>query len=98
MRTRDGQEKDLKRALKLFLDAGERGSADAMCSAGAMIYNGEGQEKDLKKAFEVYTQAASLGSLAAIKNVGERRRFNSRSPRCIWWAREWRRIRRRRRT
>ena len=73
MRIRDGQEKDLKRALKLFLDAGERGSADAMCSAGAMIYNGEGQEKDLKKAFEVYTNAASLGSLAAVKNVGESR-------------------------
>ena len=67
---REGVEKDLKGALDLFLDAGARGNADAMCSAGAMIYNGEGQEKDLKKAFEVYTNAAALGSLAAIKNVG----------------------------
>ena len=66
---REGVEKDLKGALDLFLDAGARGNADAMCSAGAMIYNGEGQEKDLKKAFEVYTNAAALGSLAAIKNV-----------------------------
>ena len=65
----EGVKKDLKAALEYFLQAGARGNADAMCSAGAMIYNGEGQEKDLKKAFEVYSNAASLGSLAAIKNV-----------------------------
>ena len=65
----EGVKKDLKAALEYFLQAGARGNADAMCSAGAMIYNGEGQEKDLKKAFEVYSDAASLGSLAAIKNV-----------------------------
>ena len=70
MRRRNGEEKDLKRALQLFLDAGARGSADAMCSAGAMVYNGEGQEKDLKKAFQIYSDAASLGSLPALKNVG----------------------------
>lgn len=63
---------DKKEALKLFLESGKRGNADAMCSAGAMVYNGEGQEKDLKKAFELYTNAASLGSLAAVKNVKER--------------------------
>ena len=70
VRRRNGEEKDLKRALQLFLDAGARGSADAMCSAGAMVYNGEGQEKDLKKAFQIYSDAASLGSLPALKNVG----------------------------
>ena len=67
---RDGVEVDKKEALQSFMKAGERGNADAMCSAGAMIYNGEGHEKDLKKAFEIYNKAAALGSLAAIKNVG----------------------------
>ena len=71
----DGVKVDKKEALKLFLEAGKRGNADAMCSAGAMVYNGEGQEKDLKKAFELYTDAASLGSLAAVKNVAS-------GPRC----------------
>lgn len=82
---------DKKEALKLFLESGKRGNADAMCSAGAMVYNGEGQEKDLKKAFELYTNAASLGSLAAVKNVKERIKIDRRSLRCICWAKAWRR-------
>lgn len=69
VKSRDGVQVDKKQALELFLEAGKRGNADAMCSAGAMVYNGEGQERDLKKAFEIYTNAASLGSLAAVKNV-----------------------------
>ena len=65
----DGRERDLTKALAFFEAAGDAGSADALCSAGAMYYNGVGVPSNFERAFELYQRAAEQNSLPALRNL-----------------------------
>ena len=65
----DGLQKDLTKALVLFLKAGKLGDADAYNNVGNLYENGNGVEKDMKQARYYYELAAIDGSLIARHNL-----------------------------
>ncbi len=60
-----GVTKDLSRALRLYLEAAEKGDTEAQYIAGGMYYRGFGAPQDLQKAFTLLYGAAVEGSSTA---------------------------------
>ena len=65
-----GLAQDHEKALKLWHQAGELGSADAYCNIGIGYYRGRGVERDEKKAEHYYELAAIGGFAVARHNLG----------------------------
>jgi len=66
----DGVEVNPQVAAGYYRQAGERGHADALCSLGAVCFNGIGMEASHAAAFRCYLAASKLGSVAALSNLG----------------------------
>ena len=67
---RKGLRQNLRKAMKLFLQAGELGYAAAYHNIGYAYYHGEGVEKDENKAKYYYELAAMGGDAYARYNLG----------------------------
>ena len=65
-----GLQTDFAKALKLFLEAGKLGCADAYYNAGNIYKDGLGVKKDMKKAKHYWELGAVGGSLSARHNLG----------------------------
>ena len=65
-----GLRQDKAKALKLFLEAGKLGCAEAYYIAGNFYKDGAGVEKNMKKAKHYYELGAIGGSLGARHNLG----------------------------
>ena len=65
-----GFKKDFAKALELYLEAGEYGSADAYYDVGYLYDNGLGVKRDVKKAKYYWELGAIGGSIAARHNLG----------------------------
>ena len=65
-----GLARDYDKALELWHQAGELGSAEAYCNIGSIYYNGDGVERDNKKANHYYELAAMGGHVDARNNLG----------------------------
>ena len=61
----NGLQKDLTRAMELYLEAGKLGCADAYHSAGNLCRTGSGVEKDMKKAKHYFELGAIGGCIQA---------------------------------
>jgi TPR repeat protein len=62
---------DEAQALKLYVDAAQRGSAVAMANVAAAYHNGQGVEVDLEKALRLYALSARAGNLTAYYDLGQ---------------------------
>lgn len=69
-RDEKNQEHDDARAMRWYLRAADRGSAEAMQYIGEMIYAGEGVDRDFSRAIEWEQKAAELGSRDAMMSAG----------------------------
>ena len=67
----DGLPVNHKKAIEYYKRACAEGSVDAMCTMGAIYYNGVGADRDYEKAFRYYQAAADRHSIAAWKNVAQ---------------------------
>ena len=65
-----GTARDLKRALRYFLLAGEHGEGDGYNNAGICFQNGFGVEIDESKALELFSKAAQMDSPEGNVNLG----------------------------
>ena len=65
-----GQEKDVSRAVELWTEAAELGSADACYDLGQAYRRGDGVEQDVSKCTRFYEKAAVLGHSMARHNLG----------------------------
>ncbi|EJK55987.1 hypothetical protein THAOC_24205, partial [Thalassiosira oceanica] len=65
-----GLEKNMTRAVELWTEAAELGSAGAFQSLGTAYSNGDGVEKDTKRGASFYEKAAMLGNSTARHNLG----------------------------
>ena len=73
-----GLQKDMRRAVKLWEEAAELGSIEALFDLGAAHARGEGVDVDMAKAVELYEKAAMHGHVDSRFNLGnhERRKGN----------------------
>jgi TPR repeat protein len=62
---------DEARALTLYVDAAQQGSAVAMANVAAAFHNGEGVAVDLEKALRFYALSAGGGNLTAFYDLGQ---------------------------
>ncbi|EJK70587.1 hypothetical protein THAOC_08041, partial [Thalassiosira oceanica] len=65
-----GLEKDSTRAIELWTEAAELGSAGAYYSLGLAYLNGDGVEQDVARGVSFYEKAAMLGNSTARHNLG----------------------------
>ncbi|EJK64210.1 hypothetical protein THAOC_15078 [Thalassiosira oceanica] len=65
-----GLEKDATRAVELWTEAAELGSAGAYYSLGVAYGNGDGVEQDVARGVSFYEKAAMLGNSIARHNLG----------------------------
>jgi len=63
-------QKDVRKAIKLWTEAAELGSIDALYHLGVAYYRGEGVQQDAAKAAEFYTKAAMQGHVVSRHNLG----------------------------
>ena len=73
-----GLQKDMRKAVKLWEEAAELGSVDALFNLGVSYGTGDGVQKDEAKASEYYKKAAMQGHVESRHNLGnhEGRRKN----------------------
>ncbi|EJK77200.1 hypothetical protein THAOC_00984 [Thalassiosira oceanica] len=72
-----GLEKDAARAIELWTEAAELGSADACFQLGVVHSCGDGVEQDVERGARFYEKAAMLGHVRARHNLGSYE-FNQR--------------------
>ena len=60
-----GLKKDVHRAIELFTDAAELGSARAQFTLGGLYYDGNGVEEDKMRGVELLQRAAMKGDVAS---------------------------------
>ena len=65
-----GREKDVAKAMALFLRGGELGCYEAYHNLGRLYYGGEKVQKDMKKAQYLFEIAAIAGSAVARYHIG----------------------------
>ena len=65
-----GLKKNVPRAIELFTDAAELGSARAQSQLGGLYYNGDGVEKDEARGVELMQRAAMKGDVMSRCNLG----------------------------
>ena len=65
-----GLRKNLRKAVKLFTEAAELGSVDALFSLGYAYKHGQGVEADEEKSAEFYKKAAMQGHVDSRCNLG----------------------------
>ena len=65
-----GLQKDVQRAVKLWTEAAELGSTDALFNLGIAYFSGEGVGKDRAKAVEFWIKAAMQGHVESRHNLG----------------------------
>ncbi|EJK44513.1 hypothetical protein THAOC_36935, partial [Thalassiosira oceanica] len=65
-----GLQKNMCKAVKLWTDAVELGSIEALFNLGAAYDNGEGAKEDKKKAVQLYTRAAMQGHAESRYQLG----------------------------
>ena len=65
-----GLQKDAQKAVKLWEEAVELGSVDALYSLGVAYFRGDGVRQDMAKAFEFYRKAAMKGHAESRHNLG----------------------------
>jgi len=78
-----GLQKDMRRAIELYIEAAELGSIDARYSLGAVYYHGEGVQQDKAKAVEYYKKAAMKGHVESRYNLGFFERVKGNDDRAI---------------
>ena len=64
-----GEKQNLRKAMKLFLRAGELGNAAACCNLGVSYQTGKGVERDTKKAKYYFEHGAMGGDVIARYNL-----------------------------
>ena len=69
-RGRLGLEKDMSRAVELWTESADLGSADACYGLGQAYHDGRGVEQDVARGVSFYEKAAMLGHAAARHNLG----------------------------
>ncbi|EJK46184.1 hypothetical protein THAOC_35160 [Thalassiosira oceanica] len=80
---RFGLEKDVARAVELWTEASELGSADACFQLGVAYRNGDGVEQDAKRGVWFYEKAAMLGDPMARHNLGKYEREHGNYDRAV---------------
>ncbi|EJK57538.1 hypothetical protein THAOC_22404, partial [Thalassiosira oceanica] len=65
-----GLQKDMQKAVKLYADAAELGSIEALYDLGNSYYFGNGVEQDEKKAVQFWSKAAMQGHVLARNHLG----------------------------
>ena len=65
-----GLQMDMRKAVELYTEAAELGSAEALFSLGDSYYNGYGVQKDEAKSAEYYKKAAIQGHVESRNNLG----------------------------
>ena len=65
-----GLKQDYAKAMELYLDAGEKGCADAQAQVAYLYQNGLGVEADYDKAMDWNNRAAEQGNAQAMEQIG----------------------------
>ena len=65
-----GLQKDMRRAVKLWTEAAELGSVEALFDLGNSYCNGDGVQQDDAKGAEFYKKAAMQGHVESRYNLG----------------------------
>ena len=65
-----GLQKDVRRAVKLWTEAAELGSIDALYNLGVVYIDGDAVQGDRAKAVELFTKAAMQGHVECRYNLG----------------------------
>ena len=65
-----GLQKDMRRAVELWIEAAELGSIEALYNLGVVYELGEGAEQDQAKGTEFFEKAALHGSVLSRHNLG----------------------------
>ncbi|EJK76226.1 hypothetical protein THAOC_02027 [Thalassiosira oceanica] len=65
-----GLQKDVQRAVKLWTEAAELGSIDALYNLGVLYDSGNGVQEDKVKAVHFWTKAAMQGHVRSRNNLG----------------------------
>ena len=63
-------QKDVRRAVKLWTEAAELGSIDALYNLGVVYIDGDAVQGDRAKAVELFTKAAMQGHVECRYNLG----------------------------
>ncbi|EJK75446.1 hypothetical protein THAOC_02829, partial [Thalassiosira oceanica] len=66
-----GLQKDMQRAVKLWEEAAELGSIEALFCLGHAHHKGDGVQQDNAKAVEFFTKAAMQGHVLALESIKE---------------------------
>ncbi|EJK75731.1 hypothetical protein THAOC_02539 [Thalassiosira oceanica] len=64
------QEKDERRAVKMWAEAADLGSITALANLGVSYYTGNGVQEDKVKGIRLYEKAAMQGSAISRRNLG----------------------------
>ena len=67
-----GLQKDTRKAFKLYTEAAEHGSIEALYNLGLSYYNGDGVQEDKVKGFQFCERAAMQGHVQSRHNLGSR--------------------------
>ena len=70
MQGSQGLEKDMSRAVELYIEAAELGSVGACNELGVAYHGGLGVEQDVSRSIHFYEKAAMLGHSMARHNLG----------------------------
>ncbi|EJK74353.1 hypothetical protein THAOC_03972, partial [Thalassiosira oceanica] len=65
-----GLQKDMRKAVELWTEAAELGSAKALCNLGVAYYNGYGVQQDMAKGVEFLSEAAMKGDVESRSKLG----------------------------
>ena len=65
-----GLQKDMRKGIKLYTEAAELGSIEALYNLGVLHFHGNGVEQDSIKAVQLWTKAAMQGHVQSRYNLG----------------------------
>ncbi|EJK77388.1 hypothetical protein THAOC_00784 [Thalassiosira oceanica] len=65
-----GLQKDMQRAVKLYTEAAELGSIDALFNLGSAYFRGDGVQQDKAKAAQFWMKSAMQGHVVSRHNLG----------------------------
>ena len=75
-----GLQKDMRKGIKLYTEAAELGSIEALYNLGVLHFHGRGVQQDKVKGIELWTKAAMQGHVQSRHNLGgcenQKRRYN----------------------